>query len=47
MTGSITVDGYNYNIGIGYQNTNIPLDRNATGSNYSDDMLGLISEKTL
>ncbi|NLM75092.1 MAG: hypothetical protein GX187_03250 [Clostridiaceae bacterium] len=47
MTGSITVDGYNYNIGIGYQNTNIPLDRNATGSNYSDDMLGLISEKNI
>ncbi len=36
-----------YKGGIIYKDTNIPLNKNATGSNYSDDMLGLISEKNI
>lgn len=46
-TGKVLIGSIEYNIGIAYKDINIPLDKNATGSNYSDDMLGLISEKNI
>jgi len=46
-TGKIQIGSIDYDIGIGYQDTNIPLNKDASGSGYSDDMLGLISEKNI
>lgn len=45
--GTFTYKSKNYNVGIIYADPNIPADKNAIGSNYSDDMLGLISAKDI